>query len=135
MQAHGTFAIDSFEPSDAEDWDGSQFGTVELRKTFSGEVEGTSIVRMMGVTAPVATSRAYAAFEHVTATVAGRGGSFVLQHGALSRGPEDETTLALTIVTDTGTGELAGISGTARIDRDEDGTHRFTLDYELPDGD
>ena len=38
--------------------------------------------------------------------------------------------LTVSIVPDSGTGELAGISGTLEIDN-EDGNHSYVLDYEL----
>ena len=40
-----------------------------------------------------------------------------------------EAALTVTIVPDSGTGELAGISGTLRIDNDE-GRHTYVLEYE-----
>ena len=40
--------------------------------------------------------------------------------------------LARTTMAKTFTGDLVGISGTADITRHEDGSHAFTLDYDLP---
>jgi hypothetical protein len=37
-----------------------------------------------------------------------------------------------TIVVGSGTDELSGIAGSGRIERHDDGSHTFALDYELP---
>ena len=59
---------------------------------------------------------------------ASRTGSFALQHsGTMNRGAPS---LAITVVPDSGTGELAGISGTMNIII-ADGKHSYTLDYTL----
>ena len=72
-------------------------------------------------------SAGYVAIEHFTGSVGGKSGSFVLQHsGVMNKG---DGQLTVTIVPDSGTGELAGILGTLEIDNDE-GQHSYVLDYE-----
>ena len=72
-------------------------------------------------------SAAYVAIEYFAGSVDGKSGSFVLQHrGIVNRG---DAQLSVTIVPDSGTGELAGISGPLEIDNDE-GHHSYVLDYE-----
>ena len=52
----------------------------------------------------------------------------MLQHsGVMTRG---DGRLEVTIVPDSGTGDLAGISGTLEIHNNE-GQHSYVLDYEL----
>ena len=71
-------------------------------------------------------SAGYVAIEHFTGSVGGRSGSFVLQHsGVMNKG---DGQLTVTIVPDSGTGELVGISGTLDINNDE-GQHSYVLDY------
>jgi hypothetical protein len=67
------------------------------------------------------------AIEHFTGSVAGKSGSFVLQHFGLMEAGEAD--LKVVIVPGSGTGELAGVSGTLTIDN-EDGNHSYILDYE-----
>ena len=68
------------------------------------------------------------AIEHFTGSVGGKSGSFVLQHsGVMNRG---DARLEVTIVPDSGTGELAGISGTLEI-HNEEGQHSYVLHYEI----
>ena len=121
--ATASFTLDKWEPQAEDGAAGNQFARVSIAKTFTGAVEGTSTVEML--TASNETSRAYVAFERLDVSVDGRKGGFVLRHGA------DETGLELRILTGSGSGELAGISGTAAIAIDEDGHHTFTLTYDL----
>ncbi len=117
--ATASFVLDKWEPQATDEAAGTEFTRVAIAKTFTGAVEGTSAVEML--TASNATSRAYVAFERLAVSVDGRKGAFVLHHTA------DETGLTLKILTGSGSGELAGISGTAEIGPD----HSFTLTYEL----
>ncbi|MBA2415722.1 MAG: DUF3224 domain-containing protein, partial [Geodermatophilaceae bacterium] len=71
----------------------------------------------------------YVGFERITATIDGRTGTFVLQHNAVGNSEGGDATW--TVLADSGTGELRGIRGTAQIARDENGTHIFTLNYDL----
>ncbi len=98
-----------------------------VRKTFSGDMAGTSEARMLAAFTGTPGSAGYVAIEHFTGSVDGKSGSFVLQHsGVMDKG---DAQLTVTIVPDSGTGELAGISGTMELDHDE-GQHSYVLDYE-----
>ena len=78
--------------------------------------------------ATVKTSAAYVAVERVTGSVHGRKGTFAMHHtGVMNRGAPS---LAVVIVPDSGTGELAGISGTLNIII-EKGVHSYELDYDV----
>jgi hypothetical protein len=75
-------------------------------------------------------SAGYVAIERVSGTLLGKTGSFVLQHsGSMNRGVP---TLSVSVVPDSGTGELEGISGQMTIDR-VDGRHSYTFEYTLGD--
>ena len=77
---------------------------------------------------PVKGSAGYVAIERVTGRVHGRAGSFALQHfGVMNRGA---SSLTLSVVPDSGTGELTGLSGTMSIDI-RDGQHFYAFDYSL----
>jgi hypothetical protein len=121
--ATASFVLDQWEPQATDEAAGTEFARVAIAKTFTGAVEGTSTVEML--TASNATSRAYVAFERLDVSVDGRKGAFVLHHSA------DDSGLTLKILTGSGSGELTGISGTARIEIDEDKNHAFTLTYDL----
>ena len=66
--------------------------------------------------------------ERVTGALQGRKGTFALQHsGTMHRGAQS---LTLTVVPDTGTGELTGISGAMKIVI-TDGKHFYDFDYTI----
>jgi Protein of unknown function (DUF3224) len=103
------------------------FSRVTLRKTFSGPMTGTSVVAMTAA-AVGETPAGYVAVEHVTGTLDGRAGSFVLQHS----GVVDGTAQAArgVVLPGTATGELAGLRGTVELTHEADGAV-LVLDYEV----
>ena len=108
--------------------DGLTLNRSVVRKEFSGDVVGASEAQMIAAFTGTPGSAAYVAIEHFTGSVGGKSGSFVLQHsGVMNKGDAE---LTVTIVPDSGTGQLTGISGTLAIDNDE-GQHSYVLDYEL----
>src|SRR5215475_6562744 len=100
----------------------------EARVTARGEFEGTSKGQMMAAGTAVEGSGAYVAFELVSGTVNGKSGSFILQHRGTMR--KNVPTMEVTVVPDSGTGELTGIAGTMRIVI-EGGKHFYELSYTL----
>ena len=74
-------------------------------------------------------SAGYVAIERVTGTLKGRSGSFVLQHsGTLTRGEPQQS---ITVVPDSGTGQLVGIAGKLTVIIAA-GKHSYEFDYTLP---
>ena len=99
-----------------------------IDKTFHGALTGTSQGQMLSSGTTTEGSGVYVAVERVTGTLDGRAGTFALHHtGVMERGAP---TLSVTIVPDSGTGELAGIRGTLAIDI-RDKRHYYVLRYEL----
>ena len=104
------------------------FARMSLEKAFHGDLQGTSAGVMLAASTAVKNSAGYVALERVTATLGGRSGSFVLQHsGLMNRG---EGTLTISIVPDSGSDGLAGISGTMAITITK-GVHYYDLTYAL----
>ena len=100
------------------------------RKQFHGDLEGTSVGEMMSVEGTVEGSGAYVAIERVTGSLHGRKGSFVLVHsGTMRKG--GEFSMIIRVVPDSGTGELAGLTGTFEIVF-EGKNHLYHFDYALP---
>ena len=129
MQAKGTFEVKMTAEPPFSDHEGVSLGRATFEKTFRGDLDATSTVQMIGArNANVPTSAGYVALERVTGTLAGRRGTFVLQHnGIMNRG---KGSLDCTVVPDSGTGELSGLSGRLAIDIVEK-QHHYTFDYEL----
>jgi hypothetical protein len=127
-RASGTFEVKMIPQ--APDADGeATVGRMSLDKQFRGDIEGTGRGQMLTVMTPVESSAAYVAMERVTGTLHGRSGSFALQHsGTLDRGAQR---LTISVVPDSGTGQLAGLTGTMTIDV-SGGKHSYVLEYTLP---
>jgi len=106
----------------------AKLGRMSIDKQFHGGLEGTSQGEMLSAMTDVRGSAGYVAIERVDGTLNGRRGSFVLQHNAtMSRG---EPYLNIIVVPDSGSGELAGLSGSMKIII-ADGRHSYQFDYTL----
>jgi hypothetical protein len=100
-----------------------------LDKQYAGDLAGSATGTMLSALTAVQGSAGYVAIERVTGSLHGRRGSFVLQHdGLMTRGARQ---LAITVVPDSGSGELARLGGRMDI-QIVDGKHYYTFDYELP---
>lgn len=100
-----------------------------LDKTFHGALDGRSKGQMLSIGTSTMGSGVYVAVERVEATLDGKSGAFSLHHtGIMNRGAP---TLTITVVPDSGTGSLTGITGAMTIDIREK-QHYYTFDYDLP---
>lgn len=106
-------------------------GRMTINKVFKGDLEGISKGEMLAMGTSVKDSAGYVAMERVTGSLSGKSGSFALQHsGTMNQGVP---TLSVTVVPDSGTGDLVGIEGRMTIDI-SGGQHKYTFDYALPGG-
>ena len=125
--AKGTFEVKA-TPVAPDSGDDTGIGRLTLEKKFSGDLEGTSRGQMLGVRSGTGGSGGYVAQEKVTAKLGGRSGSFILQHiGTMTR---NAPTMSVSVVPDSGSGELAGISGTITIII-AGGKHSYEFAYTL----
>jgi hypothetical protein len=107
----------------------SGHGRMSIDKHFHGELEATSQGEMLSFMTDTKGSGAYVAIEKVAGTLGARKGTFVLQHDAtMNRGAPR---LSISVVPDSGTGELAGLSGTMKIVIAPDGKHAYEFEYTL----
>jgi hypothetical protein len=128
--ASGTFDV-TIKPVAADDHsDGGAIGRMSVDKVYHGDIEGTAVAQMLtGMSPSEKTSGVYVAVERVTGSLKGRKGTFVLHHtGIMDRGTQD---LRITVVPDSGTDQLTGITGTMTIDI-RDGKHFYAFDYTVP---
>ena len=125
VQATGTFDV-KLTPVGPPD---APIGGMAIAKTFHGDLDGTSTGQMLAVRTPVKGSAGYVAMERVTATLAGRHGTFALQHsGSMDKGAQS---LSVTVVPDSGTEGLSGLTGSMEI-KIESGQHFYIFRYSLP---
>ncbi|MES1178648.1 MAG: DUF3224 domain-containing protein [Myxococcales bacterium] len=124
--AAGTFAV-TMNPEPPYDVnEGASIGRVSIKKQFSGDLEAVSSVEMIGARSEVKGSAGYVAIERVSGVLHGRSGTFVLQHsGTMTRGKGE---LSVTVVPDSGTGELKGLAGRMTIEIVE-GKHLYGFEY------
>jgi len=101
---------------------------MSLDKQFHGDLEATSKGQMLSTGNPK-TSAVYVAIERVSGTLKGRKGTFALHHTGIMTG--GAPTLTITVVPDSGTEELVGLSGTMAIII-ADGKHSYDFTYSLP---
>ena len=128
--AKGTFEVKLTPQSLSAEGTEAALGRMSIAKTFEGDLVGTSKGEMLMVRTPVEGSAGYVAIERVTATIGGRSGSFLLQHHAtMDRGAPQ---LSITVVPDSGAGDLTGITGRMTIDI-KDGKHFYSFEYALPE--
>jgi autotransporter translocation and assembly factor TamB len=127
--ANGTFEV-KLEPLAADDkTEGSTLSRMSIDKHFHGDLEATSKGEMLSAMTDVKGSAGYVAMERVTGTLKGRTGSFVLQHSAtMTRGTPE---LSITVVPDSGSGQLVGLTGKMDIKINE-GKHSYDFEYALP---
>jgi hypothetical protein len=126
QHATGTFDVKLLPLALNESGDGDTRGRMSINKQFHGDLEATSVGEMLTAMTSVKGSAGYVAIERVTGSLHARKGSFALQHsGTMTRG---EPSLSVTVVPDSGTDELAGISGKLAIIISE-GKHSYEFEY------
>ena len=125
----GTFEIDGWNEKPYDEREGTKLTRTRVTKTFHGDVEGESTAELLMAYGAREGSAAYVGLERIVGRVNGRKGSFVLHHNA--SGSRGERSATWSVVPDSGTGELRGLKGEARISIEADGGHSFTLDYDF----
>lgn len=131
MAAHarGTFEV-KLTPQADGDAGAMGLARMILDKQFHGDLEATSQGQMLSAGTAVQGSAGYVALERVSGSLRGRTGTFVLQHhGLMDRGTPS---LTITVVPDSGTGELTGLAGTMGITI-ADGKHSYDFEHTLPE--
>lgn len=126
--AKGTFEVKVTPLAAEENVGDPTIGRLSLDKTFSGDLAGTSKGQMLGIGTDVKGSGGYVAAERVNGTLDGKKGTFALQHTGTMQGEKYE--ILITVVPDSGTGKLTGITGKMKIII-ENGNHFYELEYSL----
>lgn len=122
-RATGTFDV-KLTPQSADQ--NTLLGRMTIDKQFHGDLAGASKGEMLTAGTGVKESAGYVAIERVSGKLHGLAGTFILQHtGTMNRG---QPSLSVSVVPDSGTGELEGLSGTMTIDLGG-GKHAYVFDY------
>lgn len=109
--------------------EGSKIGRMSIDKSISGDLVATTADRMLSAMTEMKGSAGYVAIEIVEGVLAGKKGTFLLQHtGTMNKGA---SSLSVTVVPDSGTGELVGLAGEFTIII-AGGKHSYEFKYTLP---
>lgn len=104
--------------------DGDWVSAVRMQKTFSTGLEGESVALFVSA-GDVEGQRTYCATERITTA----SGEVTVQHGGLESAPDRWFGH---VVPQSGTGDFAGWSGSARIEHDDQGAY-FVFELDLPE--
>lgn len=123
-RAESALTVEDRQGSPVE-WEGAHMTRARWTKSFTGDLTATSYIEFVMGELENEGPRVYVGVERVDGTLHGRKGTFTLVHTARSHGSDNE--MIITVLPGSGTGELAGISGTGQISP----KHEFVLDYDL----
>lgn len=130
MRATGSFEVKLSPLTAYNTSEDAKAGRMSIDKSFHGDLDATGKGEMLTAGTVTKGSAGYVAIERVTGTLNGKAGGFSLQHsGTMNRGTPQ---LSITVVPDSGTGQLAGIAGRMNIIIAA-GKHAYEFDYTLPD--
>ena len=125
--ASGTFEV-KLNPEVDDNIGDPTVSRMSIDKQFHGDLEGTSTGQMLAAGTEIPGSAGYVAIERVRGRLGVRSGTFALQHsGTMTRGAAQ---LTITVVPDSGTGQLVGLWGKMKINIVE-GKHYYQFEYTL----
>jgi hypothetical protein len=129
MPHHATGPFEVKLTPQPQDPGNTALGRMTIGKQFHGELEAVSQGQMLSAMTATKGSAGYVAMEIVSGTLGGRKGTFVLQHsGTMDRG---QPKLRVTVVPDSGTDQLLGLSGSMNIRIEPGGKHFYDFDYQI----
>ena len=129
MRATGKFDVKITPQASDLAPEGPNLGRMSIEKQYHGDLDATAKGEMITAAGiAVKESAAYSAVERVSGSLHGKKGTFALQHtGIMTRGTPS---LNITVVPDSGTGELGGLTGKMDIII-EGKEHSYVLDYDI----
>jgi len=129
QRATGAFEVSTKPLDPPDERDGTAVARMALDKQYRGDLDAVGHGQMLTAMTATKDSAGYVAIERVTGALRGRAGGFVLQHtGTMTHGTQK---LSIAVVPDSGSGALAGLSGTLGISV-VDGQHYYDFEYSLP---
>lgn len=127
--ANAKFSIASWDEKPYSEGQGlPKLTKATVSKKFTGDLEGEGHVEYVMMYRSDGTA-AFVGLERITGRLGGKSGSFVLQRtGAFDGGKANET---YTVIPGSGTGDLAGLSGSGTSSVGHGNELPFALQYEL----
>jgi len=134
MHASGIFTVTAFQPSaiepDTSITTALPRGIAIMEKEYTGEVLGRSSTVFVSAFDQDRGLGSYVALESFEGSLNGVSGTFNYLHSAATRG-SDRYQEHFTIVPESGTDGLRGITGGGRMTVDADGGHQIAFEYEI----
>jgi hypothetical protein len=127
----GTFTIDNWDENPAlEAESGSKVTRADVVRSFDGDVEGVGTVEWL-MAYDDDGSAVFVGLERVVGKLAGKSGTFVLQHVGRFDGQKAQADLV--VVSGSGTGDLAGVRGSGSFEAGlgPEGERNINLEAEL----
>jgi hypothetical protein len=122
-----SFEIASWDESPFDEGDGlGKLTRASVGRTYSGDIDGESVTEW-AMAYRLDESATFVGIERIRGRIAGRDGSLVLQHVGEFR--DGAARAALTVVADSGSGELAGVSGEGQFVADPKGSMTLQLQF------
>jgi hypothetical protein len=122
-----SFEISSWDESPFDEGDGlGKLTRASVGRSYSGDIDGESVTEWV-MAYRLDETAAFVGIERIRGRIAGRDGSVVLQHVGEFR--DGAATATLTLVTDSGTGELAGVTGEGQFVADPKGSMTLQLTF------
>jgi hypothetical protein len=126
MSSHieATFAIDSWDETPfAGGRDNPKLTEALVRKTYSGDIDGSSTTKWLMAYAPDKTAT-FVGIERITGMISGREGDLVLLHD----GEFSDGVASANLRVALGTGDLTGTAGTGKFRADPSGSVSIELE-------
>lgn len=128
-KASGTFHVESWDEHTYGELDGGgKLTRASVTQTFAGDIAGEGSVEYLMCSVPGATTRVLG-LQRIDGRLGGRSGSFVLETAATFDGQQVKG--AWSVLSGSGTGELAGLRGDGTFAAPLGSDATFSLDYEL----
>jgi hypothetical protein len=122
-----SFEIASWDEAPFDEGDGlGKLTRASVGRKYSGGIDGESVTEW-AMAYRLDQSATFVGIERIRGRIAGREGSLVLQHVGEFR--DGAALAALTVVADSGSGELAGVSGEGEFVADPKGSMTLQLHF------
>jgi hypothetical protein len=122
-----SFEIASWDESPFDEGEGlGKLTRASVGRAYSGDIDGESVTEW-AMAYRLDGSATFVGIERIRGHIAGRDGSLVLQHVGEFR--DGAARAALTVVADSGSGALAGVSGDGEFVADPKGSMTLHLQF------
>ncbi len=126
-RAKVTFTIKSWDEKTYDEIEGApKLTRARVTKSYQGDLEGEGKLEYL-MMYRTAASASFMGLERVTGSVAGRSGSFVLQHSGTFE--DGVAKVILSVVPGSGTGDLHGMMGEGGFNAGHQPPYAMTLNY------